>query len=273
VAEQDFESFREHELAGWNAKPAAYDHHLAKITGQVIEPLLEAAGVRRGTRLLDVACGPGHAAAAAAVRGAQATGLDFAASMVEHARRNHPGLDFVEGDAEALPFPPASFDAVICAFGIGHLPRPDRAVGEALRVLRPGGRYAFSWWCPPEKHEFFALVQKAVRTHGNPAVPMPPAPPNFRFSDPAEGERTLKAAGFVAIATRECRPVYAPASAEDVLDLIYKSTVRTALILELQTEEARKRCNEAIVAGLREHQTADGIRLRFPAIIVSGASS
>jgi SAM-dependent methyltransferase len=271
MAGADFRSFRAHELAGWNAKPASYDAHLAQVTRQVTEPLLDAAKVAPGTRLLDVASGPGHVAAAAAARGARVTGIDFAASMVAHARRNYPGLEFLEGDAEELAFPDGSFDAVTCAFGIGHLSRPDQAVAEAFRVLRRGGRYAFTWWCGPEKHEFFALVQKAVKAHGNLAVPMPPAPPNFRFSDLAEGSRTLQAAGFDAIEAHECWPVYEPAAPQDVLDLIYKSTVRTALILELQTEEARKRCDEAIISGLLEHRTGGALRLRFPANVVSGA--
>ena len=76
----------------------------------------------------------------AAQRGASVTGVDFAPAMVEYARRLHPGLDFREGDANALPFGPATFDAAVASFGLLHFDRPEHALVEMRRVLRPGGR-------------------------------------------------------------------------------------------------------------------------------------
>ena len=262
--------FKQHELAGWDAKAGAYGDYLAKVTRQVVDLLLEAASVRRGTKLLDLATGPGHLAGAAKALGATTLGIDFAPSMVAVARRNYPNLEFREGDAEALDLPDESFDAVICAFGIGHLSDPDKAVGEAFRVLRAGGRYAFSWWCSPDKHEFFALVQGAVKAHGNPNVPLPSAPPNFRFSDPQECKRVLAIAGFEDVQTQECVPVYTPSSPREVLDLIYKSTVRTALVLERQTDEARQRINQAIIDAAVRHQRGGDFKITWPANVASG---
>lgn len=263
--------FKQHELAGWNAKAVAYGDYLAKVTAQVVDRLLDAGRVTRGTKLLDVASGPGDVAGAAKARGATALGVDFAPSMVTRARKNYPDVEFREGDAEALEFPDESFDAVICAFGIGHLSDPDKAVGEVFRVLRRGGRYAFSWWCSPEKHAFFALVHAAVKAHGDLDVPLPPAPPNFRFSDPEECKRVLAAVGFNDVATHECVPVYTPKSPQEVLDLIYRSTVRTALVLERQTEEARQRINQAIVKGVLKHKRGGGFQITWPANVASGS--
>src|SRR5207244_283915 len=107
------------------------------------------------TRLLDIACGPGYTAGAAAERGAEVIGVDFSSAMLAEARKNFPRATFKSGDAEALDFEAGTFDAVTCAFGIGHFAEPDKAIGEGFRVLRPGGRYAYSWWCSTEKHEFF----------------------------------------------------------------------------------------------------------------------
>src|SRR5207237_8980116 len=108
--------------------------------------LLAAVGVSRGTGLRDVASGPGFIAGAAADRGADVVGVDFASAMVTAARTRYPAVTFREGDAEALSFDASSFDAVVMNFGMLHLARPDAAIAEARRVLRPGGRYALTVW-------------------------------------------------------------------------------------------------------------------------------
>jgi len=263
-------TFKQQELAGWDAKANAYDDYAGKITTQIVKPLLDAADVTARTRVLDVACGPGYLAGAAAERGANALGVDFAPSMVGEAKKNFPRADFRHGDAEALQFDADSFDAVICGFGLGHLPEPDKAISEAYRVLRSGGRYAFSWWCAPDKHEFFALVFGALKAHGNLEVPLPPAPPIFRFSDPAECKRALSSARFTDIEVREHPLTYDIQSPQQVLDLIYKSAVRVAMVLELQTKEALGRIHEAILAGVKPHEGKAGFRIGWPAIVVSG---
>ncbi len=263
-------TFKQQELAGWDAKANAYGDYAGKITTQLVGPLLDAAAVKAKTTFLDIACGPGYLAGAAAERGANAVGVDFAPSMVTEAKKTFPRAEFRHGNAEALQFESDSFDAVVCGFGLGHLPEPDKALLEAFRVLRPGGRYAFSWWCTPEKHEFFALVMGAVKAHGNLEVPLPPAPPMFRFSDPMECRRALSSAGFVDVEVHEHGLAYEFQSPQQVLDLIYKSSVRTAMVLELQSKEALARIQEAILTGAQAYKRRTGFRIGWPAIVVSG---
>lgn len=262
-------TFKQQELAGWDAKAKAYDDYAGKITTQLVQPLLDAAGVKARSRVLDIACGPGYVAGAAAARGASALGVDFAPSMVSEAKKNFPHAEFHHGDAEKLEFEAGSFDAVVCAFGLGHLPEPDKAISEAFRVLRPGGRYAFSWWCSPEKHQFFALVYGAIKAHGNLDVPLPPAPPVFRFSDPMECSRSLSAAGFMDAEVNEHALVYELRSAQQALDLIYRSAVRMAMVLELQAKEAIGPIHEAILAGAQACKRKDGFRIGWPAIVAA----
>lgn len=264
-------TFKEQELAGWDAKANAYDDYAGTITRQVVGPLLDAAAVKAKSALLDVACGPGYLAGAAAERGAKAVGIDFAPSMVREAVNNFPRAQFRHGDAEALQFEPHSFDAVVCGFGLGHLPEPDKALLEAFRVLRPGGRYAFSWWCTPDKHEFFALVLGAVKAHGTLEVPLPPAPSMFRFSDPIECRRSLSNAGFCDVAVQEHALRFEPRSAQQALELISKSSVRMAMVLELQTTDALARIHEAILVGMQAYKRREGFRIGWPALVVSGA--
>src|SRR5689334_24778163 len=113
-------ALRDFELAGWQSAAATYDG-FAGATRLFVPALVQAAGTKPGVRLLDIACGTGIAARAAAEAGARVTGLDFSAAMLASARRLNPNLEFQAGDAEALPFADASFDAVISNFGIHHV--------------------------------------------------------------------------------------------------------------------------------------------------------
>ena len=105
-----------------------------------------------GTRVLDVACGTGNTAIPLARAGAVVTGVDIAPNLLEQARANAAGqklsIQFDEGDAEQLPYPDASFDAVVTMFGAMFAPRPDVVASELARVLRPGGRLAMANWNP-----------------------------------------------------------------------------------------------------------------------------
>ena len=88
------------EHAGWQRAASSYGNSFAHATAPFVTPLLEAAEISHGQHVLDVACGPGHLAAAASARGATSHGLDFSAEMVGIARSNHPEVVVTEGDAE-----------------------------------------------------------------------------------------------------------------------------------------------------------------------------
>jgi len=109
--------------------------------------------VKVGQRVLDVACGTGVVAVTCAVRGALVTALDLTPELLAAARESaeiaRVKIDFHEGDAEQLPFHDSEFDVVLSQFGHIFAPRPDVAIAEMLRVLKPGGTIAFSTW-PPE---------------------------------------------------------------------------------------------------------------------------
>jgi ubiquinone/menaquinone biosynthesis C-methylase UbiE len=264
-------SFKEQERTGWETKARAYDTLAGKVTAQAVEPLLEVARVAAGTVVLDVACGPGYVAGGAAARGATAVGIDFAPSMVTEAARHFPSAEFRQGDAEALDFASGSFDAVVCAFGLLHLAAPEKAIAEAYRVLRPGGRYAFTVWSVPERHEFFAVVLGAIQAHGTLDVPLPPAPPFFRFSEPGECRKVLSAAGFCDIAVAEIPLVWELTSPQQLLDMIQKSTVRMAMLLELQTAEAREKIYQAIVENAEQFRKGGAFAMAWPAVMASAS--
>jgi SAM-dependent methyltransferase len=262
-------SFKGMEHAGWEKNAVGYDKLFGSITRHAIGPLLDATAVHAGTSMLDLCCGPGYGAAAAAGRGAHAIGIDFSQAMVETARGLHPAITFRQGDAEALDFENESFDAVICSFGVNHLPDPGKSLREANRVLRPGGRFAFSMWCAPGKSKFHQLVLESIRAHGTMDVPLPPAPPPFRFSDPATCVAELIAPGFDDPDVVEIPLAFRPAAATDVLALT-RCAVRLEIMIELQTSPARERIRQAIVEGAEKFRTGAQLTIPMPAVLASG---
>jgi SAM-dependent methyltransferase len=262
--------FHDFEHAGWERASEYYGDAFGALTTQTAGALLNAAGASSGMRLLDVATGPGFIAAAAAVLGARAVGLDFSAAMIAEARRRHPALTFREGDAEALPFEPASFDAVVMNFGLLHLARPDAAITEAHRVLRPEGRYALTVWAEPEQAVGFGLVLKAVQEHGNPDVPLPEGPPFFRFSAPEEVKRTLEHAGFSGVEVRTLPLTWHLTSPDGVFDAVSRGGVRTAAVLRGQTPEALAAIRAAVRRRVEAYAKDGQFVVPMPAVLASG---
>ena len=200
----DPEAFRLFEKAAHDRVATSYHDFFAPVTSRVIEPLLAAAKVGRGTRLLDVAAGPGFVSRRAAERGATSViGVDLSPKMVALAASLHPGLDFREGDAEALPFDKSAFDAVVANFGIGHFPRPEHAVAEFTRVLTRGGTLALSWWDLPSRARVNGIFFDAVNEVGAAPPPgLPTGPPPFRFSADKEFAALLRSAGLKPVEVR-----------------------------------------------------------------------
>jgi SAM-dependent methyltransferase len=141
------------------------------VGGRVVRRL----GVSPGEDVLDVACGTGNAAIPAAQAGGRVVGVDLTPELFAAARtraaRARVDVDWVEGDAEALPFADASFDVVVSTFGVMFAPDHGTAAAELVRVLRPGGRLGLCNWTPEGSvGEFFALIAK----HVPPPPGMPP---------------------------------------------------------------------------------------------------
>jgi ubiquinone/menaquinone biosynthesis C-methylase UbiE len=130
------------------------DYAVIGVTLQIVgETLTEAADVRATDRVLDVAAGNGNASLAAARRFATVTSTDYVPELLERGRRRADAdglanISFEVADAEALPYPDASFDVVLSIFGVMFTPDHERAARELARVCRPGGRIALASWTP-----------------------------------------------------------------------------------------------------------------------------
>jgi ubiquinone/menaquinone biosynthesis C-methylase UbiE len=169
----------------------------------------DAAKIGPGQTVLDVASGTGVLAREAADRvgpSGRVAGIDAGPGMIAVAKRISPDIDFRVGDAHALPFPDASFDAVVCQFALMFFADRPQAIREMRRVLRPGGRVAVAVWDrlenEPAYSAFVALLDRVAGKPAGDALRLP-----FNLGDPKELAAIFAGAGFpdAAVATTSCR--------------------------------------------------------------------
>ena len=266
----DQRAFSDFETAAWGQMTSHYDGVAGSITRQAVAAILDAVAIREGESLLDVASGPGYVAAAAQERGARPAGVDFSPDMIRLAREALPDIAFDCGDAENLAYADASFDAVTCAFGMLHFPRPGRAVAEAHRVLRPGGRFAFTVWCDSSKGKLFPKLADALTQGASLPVKRPPGPSLYMLSDPLVSVALMDAARFTEIGVAELPCFFTVRTPNDILDFLLKCGARGAYAYEQQPAEARARIDQILRDEGGKALAVDGGRIPCAALLVTG---
>lgn len=268
------QAFKAFEAEGWSAQAGSYGGLVGAITSRLAGSLLDAAGVRSGWRVLDVATGPGYVAERAAARGARVVGTDLAEGMLELARQRLAGVELLRADAEQLPFDDASFDAVIGGFVINHLPDPQRALAEAARVLMSGGRVTFSVWNRPERMRVMGVVTEAIEAAGVDRGDAVPAggPDPYRFAEDSEFAWLLEGVGLVGVTVETVELTHRVAGTEELLQGILGSSVRTAALLRAQGAAARRATMAALERMVAPYRGSGGaLELPVAAKLASGA--
>lgn len=269
----DTTAFEKMEREGWNNPAIAkgYARGFDRATAQVSQALADAAQVTEGSPALDLCTGHGVVAAALSARGARVTGLDFSTAMIDLARAAVPNARFVQGDATAMTFPDQTFDAVTIGFGVPHFPDPAKGLAEAARVLRPGGRLAFSIWCGKGSAGAFGWLLDAVGRLGDPSIVLPAGPDAHMLTDPEVAHPMVRDAGFVDVATIELPTELALAAPEELFDVFHDGAVRAAVLLSGQPKENQNAISEALAARVRnEGRTCEGgFVVPAPSVIVS----
>jgi ubiquinone/menaquinone biosynthesis C-methylase UbiE len=193
----DFASMKARQQAAW----ASGDYAAVGTTLQIVgEELCEAVDLRSNQRVLDVAAGNGNATLAAARRFADVVSTDYVAALLDRGRERAraEGLDvtFQQADAEALPFPDASFDVVLSTFGVMFTPRQEQAARELIRVCRPGGKIGLASWTPE------GFIGQVFKTIGKYVPPAPGVKSPALWGNKAHLEALFGAQAVVAAASK-----------------------------------------------------------------------
>src|SRR5262245_18228866 len=219
----DFAAIKQRQQAIWAS--GDFSVVAARIQYQA-EQLCETADLQAGWRVLDVATGSGNAALAAARRGCEAVGVDYVPALLERGRiraaAEHLSVEFFEGDAEQLPFPAGSFDAVTSIYGVMFAPHHECAAAELVRVCRPGGRIALACWSPE------GFIGETFRMFSRYLPPVPGLQPPVRWGDEAY-QRELFGASAASVTSYPRTAIFRYRSAEENVEFFrtyYGPTLR-----------------------------------------------
>lgn len=262
-----YDAFKSAEKQGWDARAGAYDDFTGQITTRAIPTLLAMAETAPGERILDLCCGTGRAAGAAAALGADADGIDVSAEMVDAARDAFPNVAFEVGDAEAIPREDSTYDAVIWSFGLMHVGSPEAVFGEIARVLKPGGRVALSHWIGPPDSPLFRIVFGTMQRLADISV-VPPSPPPFALSSEDAMGAALVQSGFDEISFVRLPLVFrCPTGA--FAEHFRNFAARAAVILDRQDDAVLKEIHSSWDTQLEAFLVDGELQVPMPALAVS----
>lgn len=248
----------------------SYAHVFARAADMVVPTLVKAVEASSGSKALDLCCGHGNVAAGLFNSGASVTGLDFSPTMLKLAQSAVPEATFVEGDAMALDFDDGTFDIVTIGFGIPHVPDPPKVFAEARRVLRKGGRLAFSVWCGPEVDTALGYVFGAIGNYGAPGIVLPPGPGANDYADPEHAFPALQKAGFARFHQSVVASEWMVDDPGAPYDFFLEGTARGGALLRPQPAENAAAIRNAVVSQVLEnHGSGPEWKVPIPAVVTS----
>ena len=265
--------FEKMERDGWGNPSIAkgYADGFDMATRLVAEKLADGVSAGPNVKVLDVCTGHGVVAKELVARGAAVIGLDFSEPMIFLAKSFVPTAQFVQGDAMALEFADESFDAVTIGFGVPHFPDPSRGLQEAARVLKPGGKIAFSIWQGKGSDGSFGWLFDAIGRLADPLITIPTGPDAHALVDISIARPIVEDAGFADVKLVDIASELSLQNPEALFDLFDGGAVRTASLLSRQSAPIR----DAIRSDLAKRVRTEGTKqeqayfVPAPSVVIS----
>lgn len=264
----DYTALEKSEQDGWTERANIYYDATARATFQTIPTLLAHAQLFPGARVLDAGCGPGYVSASASLLGSNVVGLDFSKGMVKEARKQFPHLNFDIGDVLELPYQEQSFDAVLSNIVLFHVTEPAKAIAEAFRVLKTGGRFVFSQWLGPEKSECYRLLFEVLGRHADMSR-ADPAPNAYVLCDEAHVTEIMENVGFQNIRFEIVNNVL-HATEPSFFDFFMRFGVRVPLILQRQDKSVQAIIRKEVDELASKYFDGNSYKIPMPSIVCSG---
>jgi SAM-dependent methyltransferase len=260
--------FRELEVGAWSdpAVARAYRQTFARATSGAVPALLDAVEPAANP-LLDVATGPGTVAQRAVERGARVVALDLSLPMLRGWWTPGNSARAVRGDAESLPFSDGAFSAVVCNLGLLHFPRPERAIAEAGRVLRGGGRAAWSVW-GIDADLVRVIPESLSELELEPRLPAGPG--FFRFADESTFRATIAGSGLAAERTLRARWTVRLADASEFWTMFADGSARTRAGIRSLAPADQERLRLRVADRLERYRDAEGLAVPASAVVGVG---
>lgn len=260
---------------GW----AKWEHVFATSLTTVTDALMDRAGIGRGMRILDVACGAGSQSIQAARRvgpDGRVVANDISASMLEHVRRNAAqaglrNIETLECAAADLPEHQADFDAAICRMGLMLFPSPGKALEAVRRALKPGARFAALVFTTPVGNPFMAQPMAILLRHAGKSPPRPGQPGIFALGGEGVLERLMKDSGFADVTTDAVRAPLVVPNASDAVQLLREAAGAYRAVVADLGEDDRVRAWNEVHECLKQFESGDGFKTELEFFIGFGA--
>ena len=279
------EQFKERVLQEWTdpntvAAWSKWHSKIAVASAEAKEALVRAAQVEPGMQVLDIASGTGEPALTLAEMvgpEGHVMATDLGSGMIAVAKENAEkagltNMTFLQADAHQLPFSDRSFDRVTCRFGVMFFADMPQALGEIYRVLKPGGRVAFTAWGPLEQNPFFLTSLAPFLKRVEVPPPLPGAPQAFRFAEAGTLTAELQRVGFQEV-QEEARTISWgwPGPPEEVWEHVRDTAVPFHPIIYGLESELRKQAIREAVEGYRRYYNGQKVKCPAAIVLASGA--
>ena len=272
----DADGYKRIEREVYSATAGSYEKYGGRSFEAYAAPLVDAAGLRPGEQVLDVACGPGIPSLMAApliMPGGSITGVDLAPGMVELASekarsRGIVNALFRQGDAEGLLFPGNIFDVALCNHGLVHTTDRKKVLQEMRRVLKKDGRLALSVWSTPDKACVVGIRAAAIREIW-PAAIVPGAPMWFDFGSSGAIERILAETGFSDVETSRITIFMEAASPQEYWEAVVGISGRLQMLLKNIPPDAAQRIRDSVLSAAENFRSGAIIKVPCEEVIAT----